>query len=188
MRVWKPRSCRKPSPVGPDPSTGPHGGLRMDACGELQPNDCKFEHWQQWSHCDAPCGKGTRERVRDIAVYGVGDGKGCEGATQEVSACELQACEVVDCKWSAGSSVPHGGESRQEWYEWSVCSASCDGGTQRRERNVAVAPQHGGKLCSPLEKSEMMWPGISSSVCPMTREHLYDYTDNAVGISIIRYI
>lgn len=66
----------------------------MDACGELQPNDCKFEHWGQWSHCDAPCGKGTRERLREIAVYALGDGKGCEGATQEVSACELQACEA----------------------------------------------------------------------------------------------
>lgn len=115
----------------------------MDACREeTDPSDCKFEHWGTWSNCDAPCGKGTRERFRKIAVYATGMGRGCEGATQELSTCQLQDCEVIDCRWS-------------EWYEWSVCSASCDGGTKRRERNVAIAPQNGGSLCVAFDKSEI---------------------------------
>ncbi|CAE7543968.1 adt-1 [Symbiodinium sp. CCMP2456] len=113
-----------------------------DDCRSPAPNDCIFEHWGAWSDCDALCGKGTRERTRKIAVFATGDGRGCEGATQQLSECELQTCEVVDCQWS-------------EWWDWSVCSASCDGGTKRRERNVAVAPQHGGSLCFPKDKSQI---------------------------------
>ncbi|CAE7689352.1 SPON1, partial [Symbiodinium necroappetens] len=113
-----------------------------DDCRSPAPNDCIFEHWGAWSNCDALCGKGTRERTRKIAVFASGDGRGCEGATQQLSECQLQTCEVVDCQWS-------------EWWDWSVCSASCDGGTKRRERNVAVAPQHGGSLCFPKDKSQI---------------------------------
>ncbi|CAJ1411111.1 unnamed protein product [Effrenium voratum] len=114
----------------------------MADCRPIESGDCQFEQWATWSTCDAPCGKGTRERLRKIAVYAMNTGRGCEGATREVSECQLHDCQVVDCQWS-------------EWYDWSVCSASCDGGTQRRERNVAVAPQHGGSLCVPNDKSEM---------------------------------
>ncbi|CAK9027555.1 unnamed protein product [Durusdinium trenchii] len=114
----------------------------MDPCRAVGPADCKFEHWGTWSNCDVACGRGSRERYRKIAVFAMDSGRGCEGATQELSSCQLQDCEVVDCQWS-------------EWYEWSVCSASCDGGTKRRNRNVAVAPQNGGSLCVPYDKSEM---------------------------------
>ncbi|CAE7782976.1 HMCN1 [Symbiodinium pilosum] len=48
-----------------------------DECRSPAPNDCVFEHWGQWSTCDAPCGKGTRERTRKVAVFATGDGRGC---------------------------------------------------------------------------------------------------------------
>eukprot|EP00931_Biecheleriopsis_adriatica_P045141 TRINITY_DN25872_c0_g1_i1.p1 TRINITY_DN25872_c0_g1~~TRINITY_DN25872_c0_g1_i1.p1 ORF type:complete len:1608 (-),score=170.55 TRINITY_DN25872_c0_g1_i1:154-4899(-) len=114
----------------------------LGSCVVAGPKDCAFAPWSQWSDCDALCGKGNQRRNRKIAVQATEDGRGCEGSTDEISPCQQQSCEVVDCKWS-------------DWYDWSVCSASCDGGTKRRERNVAVAPQHGGKLCAPNEASEL---------------------------------
>jgi len=111
-------------------------------CRQPQTNDCVFSTWQQWSACDAPCGKGTKSRSRKISVQAINGGLGCEGPMQEIEPCQMQTCEVVDCKWS-------------DWYDWSVCSATCNGGTKRRERNVAVAPQHGGSLCKPNDRSEI---------------------------------
>lgn len=56
---------------------------------------------------------------------------------KEVEPCNVAACETeekVDCEFS-------------EWGYWSECSKSCGGGSQYRERSVAVPPTKGGKPC-----------------------------------------
>ena len=64
---------------------------------------------------------------------------------------------VIDGQWS-------------EWDPWSSCSATCDGGTQRRVRRCDdPAPQNGGPECVGVSSEnrpcdEWMCPGMSQSV------------------------
>jgi len=39
-----------------------------------------------------------------------------------------------------------------EWGEWELCSATCDGGSQTRSREVEIEPENGGKGCSGILK------------------------------------
>ena len=36
------------------------------------------------------------------------------------------------------------------WSDWTTCSASCQGGTQMRERLITIHPENGGKPCEPV--------------------------------------
>ncbi|CAE7738809.1 adt-1 [Symbiodinium microadriaticum] len=105
--------------------------------------DCLYTGWSSWNECSSSC-TGIRFRRRSIAAYGHGDGLFCQGALQEVSMCNPAEGEAapsgclegpkVDCVLSA-------------WSGWDACSATCDGGEQRRHRYVTQHPHHGGLAC-----------------------------------------
>ncbi|CAJ1440261.1 unnamed protein product [Effrenium voratum] len=105
--------------------------------------DCLYTGWSSWNDCSATC-NGITVRRRSIATYGHGNGLFCQGALEEVGPCNPaegyappEHCvegPAVDCKLS-------------EWTPWTGCSASCDGGEQRRHRHVLQHPRHGGEPC-----------------------------------------
>eukprot|EP00434_Breviolum_minutum_P022929 symbB.v1.2.020228.t1/scaffold1690.1/size105730/2 len=102
--------------------------------------DSELSQWSEWTECSRKCELGTTERSRSIIKEGSG-GLGAGLALKEVKGC-MTDCGETDCKWG-------------EWSFWSACSCSCAGGTKRRNRVVVQAPRHGGKMCDPIDKSEV---------------------------------
>ncbi|CAD7956383.1 unnamed protein product [Amoebophrya sp. A25] len=112
-----------------------------DACKE--PVDCVLAEWSYWTSCSATCGGGQKYRTRDVSAAAEAGGKPCEGSLKEVESCASDPCiEPVDCVWG-------------EWTEYGACSATCGGGQKTRDREIAVAPRFGGKLCDPKVKEEV---------------------------------
>lgn len=87
--------------------------------------DCVWGDWHAWSDCTCDCDGGMKRRDRSILTAPVGNGKLCDAISkQEISPCNTQVCsKCLDGLWSA-------------WNPWTECTASCDGGTTRRSRNV----------------------------------------------------
>ena len=56
---------------------------------------------------------------------------------------------IVDCTWD-------------EWSTWEICSVSCGGGTQERNR-TKVAAQHGGADCVGNDRETQ---SCNDNVCP----------------------
>ena len=48
--------------------------------------DCVMTYWTHWSHCTARCGKGTRERRREVHVPASNGGREC-GHRRETRGC-----------------------------------------------------------------------------------------------------
>jgi len=78
-----------------------------------------------------------KRRDRSIVTAPTGTGKLCDPlAKQEISPCNTQPCsKCIDGAWSA-------------WNPWTSCTATCDGGTMRRSRNVIREANDCGKPVS----------------------------------------
>jgi hypothetical protein len=139
---WDPEECTKECATGEQKLTRkilthPDGGAKclpleaMRSCNQQPcPVDCKLKTWSGWSKCSAECGGGVQQRLRDVKLAMKFGGKPC-GAVSETKACNGQACEK-DCELG-------------EWTPWSKCSKDCDGGTQKRDKFIKVAPQGSGE-------------------------------------------
>ncbi|WAR27191.1 ADT1-like protein [Mya arenaria] len=89
-------------------------------CGREQP----VQHPElpsNFTECTTTCGTGSQYRVRQCEFQpGYPHGENCTGPSNENSNCNENPCPV-DGVWTA-------------WVKWSVCSASCAGGTRNRSR------------------------------------------------------
>mmetsp|Transcript_102359 Transcript_102359/g.181744 ORF Transcript_102359/g.181744 Transcript_102359/m.181744 type:complete len:1274 (+) Transcript_102359:97-3918(+) len=97
------------------------------------PRDCAWEQWSDWTTCSASCGVAERTRARAVLSSAKFGGADCAGETEEKELCNTEICPI-DCQWSS-------------WTEWSVCSATCDGGETARNRRKMSLAQHGGMPC-----------------------------------------
>ncbi|KAF2978917.1 hypothetical protein EK904_002046 [Melospiza melodia maxima] len=93
--------------------------------------DGNWNEWSSWSSCSASCSNGTQQRTRECNGPSYG-GAECQGHWVETRDCFLRQCPV-DGKWQA-------------WGVWGSCTATCGGGTQRRDR-VCYGPFFGGETC-----------------------------------------
>lgn len=113
-----------------------------ESCNPAGPGDCEMDTWSEWAACSSTCGAGISKRKRKVAKLAKYGGKGCEGPLSELKACQVSECGKKDCKWA-------------DWEDWEPCTCSCNGGTKRRTRVVAMSPLGGGKLCDTEDKSEI---------------------------------
>ncbi|KFW88980.1 Brain-specific angiogenesis inhibitor 1, partial [Manacus vitellinus] len=126
------RTC-KPPQFGGNPCEGPEKQTKF--CNiALCPGkdmDGNWNEWSSWSSCSASCSNGTQQRTRECNGPSYG-GAECQGHWVETRDCFLRQCPV-DGKWQA-------------WGVWGSCTATCGGGTQRRDR-VCYGPFFGGETC-----------------------------------------
>ncbi|XP_072007183.1 adhesion G protein-coupled receptor B1 isoform X2 [Engystomops pustulosus] len=90
-----------------------------------------WDEWSPWSLCSSTCGRGFRDRTRTCSPPQYG-GEQCKGPDKQNKFCNIALCPV-DGHWN-------------EWSSWSVCSATCANGTQRRIRECN-GPSYGGLEC-----------------------------------------
>ncbi|XP_062579319.1 coadhesin-like [Saccostrea cucullata] len=100
------------------------------------PIDGKWANWGNWGTCTVTCGGGSQSRSRTCTnpapQY---NGKACPN-----SATSTQSCNTHPCPIDGGFS---------NWGSWGVCTVTCGGGTQDRQRSCTnPAPQYGGAQCS----------------------------------------
>ncbi|OWK55173.1 Brain-specific angiogenesis inhibitor 1 [Lonchura striata] len=136
------RTC-KPPQFGGNPCEGPEKQTKfcnIALCpgrdsyrSETSPPavDGNWNEWSSWSSCSASCSNGTQQRTRECNGPSYG-GAECQGHWVETRDCFLRQCPV-DGKWQA-------------WGVWGSCTATCGGGTQRRDR-VCYGPFFGGETC-----------------------------------------
>ncbi|XP_052715476.1 A disintegrin and metalloproteinase with thrombospondin motifs adt-1-like isoform X1 [Crassostrea angulata] len=99
------------------------------------PVDGHFSEWGTWTLCSHSCGGGIKTRFRlcndPFPAFG---GKNCSGSFQQ-----FFQCNPLPCPIDGGLSI---------WNEWSLCSSTCGGGIQIRNRSCTnPVPQNGGKEC-----------------------------------------
>ncbi|XP_053102386.1 adhesion G protein-coupled receptor B1 isoform X8 [Hemicordylus capensis] len=126
------RTC-KPPQFGGNPCEGPEKQTKF--CNiALCPGhsvDGNWNEWSSWSSCSTSCSNGTQQRTRECNGPSYG-GAECQGHWVETRDCFLRQCPV-DGKWQA-------------WGSWGSCTATCGGGTQKRDR-VCYGPFFGGEAC-----------------------------------------
>eukprot|EP00928_Gymnodinium_smaydae_P039824 TRINITY_DN27124_c0_g2_i1.p1 TRINITY_DN27124_c0_g2~~TRINITY_DN27124_c0_g2_i1.p1 ORF type:complete len:4551 (-),score=367.55 TRINITY_DN27124_c0_g2_i1:202-13791(-) len=112
-----------------------HPGSRQEDVCNLQPCpiNCVFSEWDQWSTCSRSCAGGVQQRERYYAQIVRHGGVKCNGPMLESQECSARPCPV-DCIWNL-------------WKEWSICSLSCGGGLQSRNRVRLQKMHFGGKPC-----------------------------------------
>merc|ERR1719174_2793985 len=114
------------------------------------PIDCKLEAWTGWSKCSAECGGGVQQRLREVKVAMAFEGKPC-GQTSQTRPCNSEACEE-DCTLSS-------------WGPWSHCSKDCDGGTQKRSKQIKAAPKGAGKCPGPWSEERLEYKQCNMFSC-----------------------
>ena len=119
---------------------------------ECPPEPCEGG-WSDWSECTKECGGGG-ERTRKYTITRLQrhGGERCEALDNEVEReeCGTDPCPI-DCK--------------SAWGDW---TRECVDGKQRREFEVRVHPEHGGKEC-PVEEGKE-----ETRDCPINCEGEFD--------------
>ncbi|XP_033738097.1 SCO-spondin-like isoform X2 [Pecten maximus] len=112
------------------------------------PVDGFWELWSNWTSCNVSCGGGMTWRTRDCAepLYG---GAPCNGTNMEVEDCNTHECPI-DGIW-------------EMWSNWTMCSLTCNNGTQTRNR-TCNGPFHGGAKCEGPEDDMRL---CNSFFCPV---------------------
>jgi len=138
-----------------------------DASGKSNPpcrvKDCMWREWEEWSGCTSTCGGGQKTRHRHIKQMPALGGKACElHDRQQIVACNTQPCPkeaCVDGKWN-------------DWMDWTICSASCNGGERTRKRTAKIMANECGTPVSGKDREidfcNVMVPCVKSVDCEFT--------------------
>lgn len=141
MQIRK-RSIDKPAQTGGTACTGPLETMQScnspAACTET---DCQWDDWGPWSDCPVTCGEGQHSRSRDIKQNATSGGKHCASSHKsEVQRCSSDPCQKT-CKDGSWAN----------WGGWSICTKSCKGGYQSRNRSIASVANSCGKNASGVD-------------------------------------
>lgn len=100
------------------------------------------------------CGDGVKRRERVVTTYPQFNGKNCPELSYDFLPCNLGACPsyAVNCVWG-------------DWFAWDVCTVSCGGGRQQRDRYVQTYPQNGGLDCNDASVRGVTTGSFQSNAC-----------------------
>jgi hypothetical protein len=126
------------------PALVEHGNCNIKPC----PIHCEVSAWTQWAECSHTCGGGSMTRARTVTTEANHAGNTCPALTQ-TTACNPEPCPV-DC-------------TVKEWGGWSMCTATCGGGSRLRVRAIDTPTALGGQECPNL--SEM--GQCNAHACPV---------------------
>ncbi|KAK6991172.1 SCO-spondin [Biomphalaria glabrata] len=112
------------------------------------PVDGFFGQWSSWGLCSLTCGSGIQLRNR-TCIGPFNGGKNCSGNFEDSQTCNQQSCPID------GYYL--------QWSEWGVCSATCGGGVQYRNR-TCVQPLYGGQNCQGVNSESQ---ACSTNPCPV---------------------
>ena len=112
------------------------------------PVDCVQSAFSEWGACTKTCGTGTSERSRSVTTHPAHGGVACLAASEHMP-CNSNHCPVHCAVSSFG--------------DWSACTRSCGGGSQKCTRSVDTASDHGGTDCPALLESR----ACNSAACPI---------------------
>ena len=91
--------------------------------------DCPvLSPWTEWTECSKTCGTGERSRQRICDTRFRSTQNPCKEELFEREVCNTEECPIYT-----------------EWSEWSQCSTTCGGGSQKRSRSC-VQPKYSNKV------------------------------------------
>lgn len=140
--MYRTRNCSNPEPQFGGKNCSRIGpAMEVKTCNERPcPIDGGYTSWSEFSKCSQSCGDGTARRTRQcsnpVPQFG---GRNCSKFGSDI---DLQPCYLRPCPIDGGFG---------EWSNYTECTQSCNGGTQKRSRQCNnPAPKHGGRNCSSL--------------------------------------
>lgn len=127
-------------------------------CGNRKcPVDCIASSFSAWGPCSATCGGGVNVRRKKVVRDAAHGGKACPTLAQS-RPCATKPCPR-DCIVTP-------------WDPWTLCTATCGGGTQTTQRTVVrvrdasgrarYGAAHGGKACPYLARAQV----CNGQACP----------------------
>ncbi|CAG2202260.1 Hemicentin-1,Coadhesin,Adhesion G protein-coupled receptor B3,Adhesion G protein-coupled receptor B2,Thrombospondin-1,Mucin-like protein [Mytilus edulis] len=146
------RSCDNPAPAN-----NGQGCIGSDTeSRQCASNPCpiagNWGSWKDWTMCPNTCGGGIQVRSRSCDNPApANNGQGCIGSDTESRQCASNPCPIAG-NWGS-------------WKEWTMCSASCGGGSQNRIRLCDnPAPANNGPECSDSDTESRQ---CASTLCPI---------------------
>ena len=140
--MYRTRNCSDPVPQFGGKNCSKIGpAMEVKTCNERPcPIDGGYTSWSEFSQCSKSCGNGTARRTRacsnPVPQFG---GHNCSKFGSDI---DFQQCYLRPCPINGGYG---------EWSNYTECTQSCNGGTQKRTRQCNnPAPKHGGRNCSSL--------------------------------------
>ncbi|CAK5038107.1 unnamed protein product [Meloidogyne enterolobii] len=87
--------------------------------------DCELSEWSPWTECSSTCGRGKRNRHRNVKTFPRNGGNRCPPREHRIQErhCENRPCAPNSCRIG-------------RWSVWSPCSVNCGEGYQTRRRRV----------------------------------------------------
>ncbi|CAD7963511.1 unnamed protein product [Amoebophrya sp. A25] len=128
----------------------------IDSCNEekckpkkvIEPIDCRWSEWDEWSGCSTSCGGGEKSRQRQVELMPNSVGRPCEAKDNvEVASCNTESCSATACVWG-------------NWSAWGACTCT---GLQERHRVIQKHATEGGPPCE--------GPKIETKTCHPECEH-----------------
>jgi len=126
------------------------------------PIDCEVGEWSEWGNCNVLCGGGLQERTRKIIVDPKYGGRECP-VLSETQQCNTQPCPV-NCEVG-------------NWSDWDNCSEDCDGGIQKRTREIVKDVAYGGETCPPLSETQI----CNTQPCVICDSNFCSHTDYSIS-------
>ena len=115
--------------------------------------DCPYwTPWSEWTECSASCGRGSRSKIRNCKVPGAADDDSkCDGDPKLTEDCNTNPCPI----WSP-------------WTEWTQCTKTCGGGSQKRIRDC-ILPRGGSNDLGCIGDTEEVRE-CNDNICPVWSE------------------